>query len=141
MTEPFKLKRIPTLKTAEAFRSHVDSLGIEIPCEDEIVTEGSPIGEELAGLTINGKTIGNRIALHPMEGWDGTTEGRATDPMRRRWRRFGESGAKLIYGCEAMAVRPDRALKLHKLLYLPRMRTLIFHREIRPIRTIRIINR
>jgi len=107
MNEPFKLKRIPTLKTAEAFRSHVNSLGIEIPCEDEIVTEGSPIGEKLAGLTINGKTIGNRIALHPMEGWDGTTEGRATNPMRRRWRRFGESGAKLIYGCEAMAVRPD----------------------------------
>jgi len=107
MTEPFKLKRIPSLKTVEAFRSHVDSLGIEIPCEDEIVTEGSPIGEALVGLTINGKTIGNRIALHPMEGWDGTTEGRATDLMRRRWRRFGESGAKLIYGCEAMAVRPD----------------------------------
>ena len=107
MTEPFKLKRIPSLKTVEAFRSHVDSLGIEIPCEDEIVTEGSPIGEALVGLTINGKTIGNRIALHPMEGWDGTTGGRATDPMRRRWRRFGESGAKLIYGCEAMAVRPD----------------------------------
>ena len=107
MTEPFKLKRIPTLKTAEAFRSHVDTLGIEIPCDDQIVTEGSPIGETLDGLTINGKTIGNRIALHPMEGWDGTTEGRATDPMRRRWRRFGESGAKLIYGCEAMAVQSD----------------------------------
>ena len=107
MAEPFKLQRIPTLKTAKAFRSHVDTLGIEIPCDDQIVTEGSPIGEALAGLTINGKTIGNRIALHPMEGWDGTTEGRATDPMRRRWRRFGESGAKLIYGCEAMAVRPD----------------------------------
>ncbi|MCH2378003.1 MAG: NADH:flavin oxidoreductase [Pedosphaera sp.] len=107
MSEPFKLKRIPSLKTAEAFRAHVASLGIEIPCDDQIVTEGSPIGEALDGLTINGKTIGNRIALHPMEGWDGTTEGRATDPMRRRWRRFGESGAKLIYGCEAMAVRPD----------------------------------
>ena len=103
MTEPYKLKRIPTLKTAEAFRSYVNTLGIEIPCDDQIVTEGSPIGETLAGLTINGKTIGNRIALHPMEGWDGTTEGRVTDPMRRRWRRFGESGAKLIYGCEAMA--------------------------------------
>ncbi len=107
MTEPFKLKRIPALKTAEAFRSHVASLGIEIPCDDQIVTEGSPISEALDGLTINGKTIGNRIALHPMEGWDGTTEGRATDPMRRRWSRFGESGAKLIYGCEAMAVRAD----------------------------------
>ena len=107
MAEPFKLKRVPSFKTAEDFRSHVDSLGIKIPCEDDIVTEGSPIGKALDGLKINGKTIGNRIALHPMEGWDGTTKGHATDPMRRRWRRFGESGAKLIYGCEAMAVRPD----------------------------------
>jgi 2,4-dienoyl-CoA reductase-like NADH-dependent reductase (Old Yellow Enzyme family) len=42
-----------------------------------------------------------------MEGWDGTTTGGATEEMRRRWQRFGESGAKMIYGGEAMAVRPD----------------------------------
>jgi len=42
-----------------------------------------------------------------MEGWDGTTTGGVTDEVRRRWQRFGESGAKLIYGGEAMAVRPD----------------------------------
>ena len=42
-----------------------------------------------------------------MEGWDGTTSGGVTDEVRRRWQRFGESGAKLIYGGEAMAVRPD----------------------------------
>ena len=58
-------------------------------------------------MTIRGKTIGNRWAIHPMEGWDGTPSGGVTDDMRRRWRRFGESGAKLIFGCEAMAVRPD----------------------------------
>jgi 2,4-dienoyl-CoA reductase-like NADH-dependent reductase (Old Yellow Enzyme family) len=42
-----------------------------------------------------------------MEGWDGTTSGGITDELMRRWRRFGQSGAKLIYGGEAMAVRPD----------------------------------
>jgi 2,4-dienoyl-CoA reductase-like NADH-dependent reductase (Old Yellow Enzyme family) len=42
-----------------------------------------------------------------MEGWDGTTSGGITDEVVRRWRRFGESGAKLIFGGEAMAVRPD----------------------------------
>lgn len=42
-----------------------------------------------------------------MEGWDGTTTGGVSDEMRRRWRRFGESGAKMICGAEAMAVRPD----------------------------------
>ena len=43
-----------------------------------------------------------------MEGWDGTTTGGMTDDVRRRWQRFGESGAKLIYGGEAMAVRAGR---------------------------------
>jgi 2,4-dienoyl-CoA reductase-like NADH-dependent reductase (Old Yellow Enzyme family) len=42
-----------------------------------------------------------------MEGWDGTTTGGVTEDMRRRWQRFGLSGAKLIWGGEAMAVRPD----------------------------------
>ena len=42
-----------------------------------------------------------------MEGWDGTTSGGITDDVLRRWHRFGESGAKLIFGGEAMAVRPD----------------------------------
>ena len=107
MSAPFKLTRVPSLKTVDAFRAHVASLGIEIPCEDEIAGSDSPIGQPLTALTVNGKTLGNRIALHPMEGWDGTTDGGVTDPMRRRWRRFGESGAKLICGAEAMAVRPD----------------------------------
>ena len=107
MSEPFKLTRIPSLKTVSEFRQYVESLGLDIPCEDHITQDDSPIGQPLQGLIINGKTIGNRVALHPMEGWDGTTEGGVTDPMRRRWRRFGESGAKLICGAEAMAVRLD----------------------------------
>ena len=57
--------------------------------------------------TINGKTIENRWAIQPMEGWDATTTGAPTEEVRRRWQRFGESGASVIYGGEAMAVRPD----------------------------------
>ena len=48
--------------------------------------------------------LGNRFAIHPMEGWDGTTDGRPTELTFRRWRRFGTSGAKLIWGGEAVAV-------------------------------------
>jgi len=107
MSESYKLTRIPSLKTANAFQQHVETLGLDIPCEDEIAREDSPIGQSLQGLEINGKIIGNRVAIHPMEGWDGTTEGGVTDPVRRRWQRFGESGAKLICGGEAMAIRPD----------------------------------
>ena len=108
MPEPFKLVRIPTLKTVDAFRSHVASLGIELPCEDAIATgSSSPLAKPVEGLAINGKRIGNRIAIQPMEGWDGTATGGVTEEMIRRWKRFGESGAKLIFGGEAMAVRAD----------------------------------
>src|SRR5437868_731332 len=108
MAEPFKLTRIPSLKTVEDFRKHVASLGLDLPCEDAIISgSASPLTQPINDVTINGKRIGNRWAIHPMEGWDGTTTGGITDEVIRRWQRFGESGAKLIYGGEAMAVRPD----------------------------------
>src|SRR5215510_10918255 len=108
MAAPFKFTRIPTLKTVEDFRRHVVALGLDLPCDDSIVVSAdSPLAQPIHAVTINGKTIGNRIAIQPMEGWDGTTNGGITDEVRRRWQRFGESGAKLIYGGEAMAVRPD----------------------------------
>src|SRR3954467_14041477 len=108
MTDLRTLTRIPTLKTPADFKAHLQSLGIDLPCDDTIATGAdSPLLRPVEQVTINGKRIGNRIAIHPMEGWDGTTTGGITDDMLRRWRRFGESGAKMIYGCEAMAVRPD----------------------------------
>src|SRR5256885_854432 len=108
MPEPLKLVRVPSLKTVDDFRGHVASLGVDLPCEDAIITGGaSPLTRPVADVAVNGKTIGNRWAIQPMEGWDGTTSGGATEEVRRRWQRFGESGAKLIYGGEAMAVRPD----------------------------------
>ena len=105
---PFKLTRIASLKTVTEFRRHLADLGLDLPSDDAIaIGSASPLAQPVVGATIQGKTIGNRIAIHPMEGWDGTTTGGVTDDVRRRWRRFGESGAKLIYGGEAMAVRPD----------------------------------
>src|ERR1041385_4405115 len=67
----------------------------------------SPLSQPLEQLTINGKRMGNRYAIQPMEGWDGTRTGGITEEVLRRWQRFGESGAKLVFGGEAMAVRPD----------------------------------
>src|SRR6266550_7027210 len=108
MADSIKLTRVPSLKTVADFRKHVASLGIELPCEDQIATgSASPLVQPVGPTAINGKRIGNRWAIQPMEGWDGTATGGVTDEVRRRWQRFGESGAKLIYGGEAMAVRPD----------------------------------
>ena len=105
MSEAFQPVKLATLKTPEAFRAHCAGLGIEIPCDDA-QQQPSPLAEPWP-VKINGKQLGNRIVIHPMEGWDGTASGGVTDEMRRRWQRFGLSGAKLICGAEAMAVRPD----------------------------------
>jgi 2,4-dienoyl-CoA reductase-like NADH-dependent reductase (Old Yellow Enzyme family) len=97
--------RVPSLKSIEAFEAHIRSLKLDLQFEREL-----SVGAKSAltkPLEYKGRTIGNRWAIHPMEGWDGTTSGGITEPMTRRWRRFGESGAKLIWGGEAMAVRPD----------------------------------
>lgn len=118
MPEPFKLTRVPSLKTVADFRKHCAALGIELPCEDAIAAANSPLAEPVPNLAVNGKRIGNRIAIHPMEGWDGTTTGGVTEEMRRRWQRFGESGAKLICGAEAMAVRPDGRANPNQLIII-----------------------
>ena len=114
MSTPFKLVRIPSLKTVADFRAHLKSLNLDLGMDDEIIQgDASPLRQKTSW---RGRTIGNRWAIHPMEGWDGTTSGGVTEPMIRRWKRFGESGAKLIWGGEAMAVRPDGRANMNQLI-------------------------
>lgn len=105
----YQLTKLTSLDGVAGFRAHTQSLGIQIGIDDELLS--AEINPLLNPITFSWKgekrSIGNRFAIQPMEGWDGTTTGGVTDPMMRRWRRFGESGAKLIWGGEAMAVRPD----------------------------------
>ncbi len=124
MSEPVKFVRIPSLKTVADFRNHVASLNLDLPCEDSIaVGAASPLAQAVQGVTVNGKRIGNRYVVQPMEGWDGTTTGGITDEVLRRWRRFGESGAKLIFGGEAMAVRPDGRANPNQLVLVEQNKT------------------
>jgi 2,4-dienoyl-CoA reductase-like NADH-dependent reductase (Old Yellow Enzyme family) len=51
-----------------------------------------------------------------MEGWDGTLDGKASEATVRRWRNFGLSGAKLIWGGEAVAVRHEGRANPNQLL-------------------------
>lgn len=114
MATPFKLVRIPSLKTVADFRAHLKSLNLDLKLDDEIIQgDASPLRQKISWGT---RTIGNRWAIHPMEGWDGTTTGGVTEPMMRRWKRFGESGAKMIWGGEAMAVRPDGRANMNQLI-------------------------
>src|SRR5690349_9391543 len=94
-----------SLEGLTGFRNYMAELGLDMPCDD-IVKSGpdSPLG---APLEFDGMTIGHRLGINPMEGWDCETDGRPSDNAKRRWQRFGQSGGKLIWGGEACAVRPD----------------------------------
>jgi NADPH2 dehydrogenase len=98
-------RRIGSLKTSQEFLEYGASLGIDLPFDEKI--EAGKSGPLVQVLEVDGMTIGNRFTVLPMEGWDGTPSGKPTDLTFRRWRRFGESGAKLVWGGEAVAVRHD----------------------------------
>ena len=98
-----KYPRITKLNSPEAFQARLDELQIELPFDSSVEANG-PLAQS---LNFNGKKIGNRFSILPMEGWDGTATGKPTEFTRRRWENFGRSGAKLIWGGEAIAVRHD----------------------------------
>src|SRR5688572_24886577 len=66
--------------------------------------EKSPLAEP---VTVGPFEVANRWCIHPMEGWDANRDGSPSEHTLRRWRNFGASGAMLIWGGEAAAVRPD----------------------------------
>jgi NADPH2 dehydrogenase len=97
--------RVASLKTATAFRDHLRRIGATLPFDDAL--ESGPASPLATPIEADGLRAGNRFCILPMEGWDGTRDGRPSDLTRRRWQHFGESGAKLIWGGEAVAVRQD----------------------------------
>jgi NADPH2 dehydrogenase len=97
--------RVGHHKTVDEFRAHMKDQNIELPCDDEILkAPESPLAQT---AEYGGFTIGNRFCIHPMEGWDAETDGNPSEYTIRRWHNFGLSGAKLIWGGEAVAVRPE----------------------------------
>ena len=118
MNEP--IVRLGSVKSVGQFQKYVQSLGLEIPCAAEVLCgRESPL---LAPIERGGIRIGNRIAVQPMEGWDGTTEGAPSELTIRRWRRFGQSGAKLIWGGEAVAVCHEGRANPNQLVIGPHTR-------------------
>ena len=109
-----RITQVRRLADVAAVRDRLAELDLETGtdlCLDDDLEVGpdAPLARPwtvaLAGSTV--RTVGNRFAVLPMEGWDGTTDGRPTDLVARRWERFGAGGAKLVWGGEAVAVRVD----------------------------------
>ena len=97
--------RIGSHREVASFREHLHSLCADIPVDDAILpAPESPLAQD---LKLCGKVASNRWAIQPMEGWDGQEDGAPAELTLQRWRRFGLSGAQLIWGGEAVAVEAD----------------------------------
>ncbi len=82
--------------TKESFHSENKEFGSLLPYIDETDILRNP-------LNVQGKTIPNRLVCQAMEGCDGTRDGVPSELTHRRYRRFAEGGAGLIW-YEATAV-------------------------------------
>jgi 2,4-dienoyl-CoA reductase-like NADH-dependent reductase (Old Yellow Enzyme family) len=96
MAHYFKFKSIADI-AAESER-----LGLDLRFSDDF----SPL---FRPVQIGPLTVGNALCVQPMEGCDGTPDGRPDELTLRRYRRFGAGGAKLIWAEAAAVVEEGRA--------------------------------
>ena len=83
MARFFKYKSIEELEAENA------RLGIDLRFSNDLAPLFRP-------LTIGTRIVGNRWCVHPMEGCDGELDGQPGELTFRRYRRFGDGGAKMI---------------------------------------------
>src|SRR5436305_11230375 len=106
--------RLGGLKAVARFKEHLRAASVNIPCDDKLsIHDDSPLRQMLVREQL---VIGNRIAVQPMEGWDGLADGNPSEHTLRRWQRFGRSGGKLIWGGEAVAVSHEGRANPNQLL-------------------------
>lgn len=110
-------RRVAALKSAQDFQEYLAELGITMPFDKEV--QHGPDSPLAQPFNTGKYMLANRFAVLPMEGWDGNTDGSPNELVERRWTRFGQSGAKLIWGCEAVAVRLDGRANPNQLTLLP----------------------
>ena len=94
--------KVAQFPTPEAFREYLKNERLEIGLVDKVPSGNASFLSKPAECY--GKKIGNRWSILPMEGWDCESNGAPSELTRRRWLRFAQSGAKLLYGTEAAAV-------------------------------------
>src|SRR3954464_10924320 len=96
MAHYFKYKSVADLE-AESPR-----LGLSLHYTDDFAPLFPPV-------SVGPFPAGNALCVQPMEGCDGTPDGKPDELTYRRYQRFGAGGAKLIWGEAAAVVEEGRA--------------------------------
>jgi len=86
----------------------INALGLDIPLSEHVEILREP-------LRLGAFKLRNRLAIQPMEGCDGTAAGRPGELTRRRYLRFAQSGAGLLW-FEAVAIVPEGRANPRQLL-------------------------
>ena len=94
-------------KSTEGLAEDARRLNADIALSDDFGVLFEPIA-------IGPLSAGNRLAVQPMEGCDGTADGHPDELTYRRYRRFGAGGAKIIWG-EATAVAEEARMNPRQL--------------------------
>lgn len=95
-------------RSAEELDAGCRQLGLDIRLSDDFAPLFRPV-------QVGSLKVGNALCVQPMEGCDGTLDGRPDELTFRRYRRFGAGGAKLIWG-EATAVLDEGRANPRQLL-------------------------
>ena len=88
--------------------SELEAEAVQLGCQNvKFVGEKSRVSEILGRkVAVANRTVGNSMCIHPMEGCDGELDGTPGELTTRRYVRFAEGGAKLLW-FEATAIRED----------------------------------
>ena len=78
MTAP-TIRRLASIKDVSAFQEYLRTLNLNLPCDASTTSANSLLLDPIDRGDIK---IGNRIAINPMEGWDGTPDGKPTEQHR-----------------------------------------------------------
>src|SRR5262249_48619953 len=97
------LRRYFRYQSLEELEREIQSLHLQISLEHDPEKVKAYLGKP---VKIGTHTAGNSMAIHPMQGCDGTPAGHPDELVFRRYKRFGRGGAKLLW-FEATAVVPE----------------------------------
>jgi len=98
-------------RTLDALTARIAELGLDLPVSNDL----SPLARR---VRIGAEETPNALAIHPMEGCDGTADGRPDALTRRRYLRFARGGAGLLW-FEATAVVHEGRANPRQLLLTP----------------------
>ena len=100
--------RFSEMKNESDFRDQMEAAGITLPCQKDLHVLAAP-------LRLGEKIVANRLVVHPCEGFDGTADGKPTETVFRRYRRYAQGGSGMIW-FEAVAATPDGRCNPYQLM-------------------------